>query len=200
MIMILSIMLVQILIHVVRFVTQPTMEVNIRNQCSKFKLIEVPFFGGPYLAGLPCRKIDAGKSASDHASPMFAASKSFRLYELRRKDSTSSNQLNLAYNYLLVIWKSEGYMDFRVRAYLIDCDGRCVWYMPKLIEHYQKHVSRSKKYTTPIVDTWLICKDTILKTVLIVDDKKRDGRLHIVITEEAINNHTRKLLQDQLTR
>jgi hypothetical protein len=169
---------------------RPTMEVNIHNQCSNFKLVN-PLLCALYMNKFPGVEVDAGSMTSVTLRPSRAIFDGSLTYQLQRKSVKYDGQLKSTYTILFIAWKSEGCKALRACVHMIECDKRIEWSGHKLYEYHQRYASQLSTYTGSIKDTWLIHDGTVLMTELELDFTRRDGRLNINISEGARDDHTK---------
>jgi hypothetical protein len=175
------------LTHTIRFKYQPTMKVNIHNQCPYFHLMDGRFFSiGIKWDRYPDERIYADGMMSIDLIPLLSIFDGIVTYELERKNVRST------YIRLFVAWKSEGYKKFQVFLHLIEYGKQYVWSKAKLEEYYQRYASQLYTYTYPIIDTWLMPDGTVLKTKLELDFTQRDGVLSVNISEGIRDERTRR--------
>jgi hypothetical protein len=168
---------------------RPTMEVNIYNQCSNFKLTNREHFSnGIVLNNYPDLEVDTGSMMSTNVKSFLAAFEGALTYMLQRGDANPGSQPDSIHILFFVAWKSEGYKKFRVFIQLIEYDEQVKWNENKLEEYYQKCVNQFCTYTGPIKDTWFLDDDIVLITELDLDFTQRDGRLNITISDK----HTKR--------
>jgi hypothetical protein len=185
---------VYILIYTISYLPQPTMKVNIHNQCSNFKLQYVGCFSnGAYWDEKPDEELDTDSMISVGLRPFRAVFEGIIMYVLQGKHVESSNQLEPTYILLSMTWKSEGYKKLRVFSNLIECEEWSYWGTAELQEYYQRCAGQLCRYTGPIKDTWLIPDGAVLMTGLELDFTQRDGVLSVTISECTRNERTRKL-------
>jgi hypothetical protein len=181
------------LIHAISFERQPTIEVDIYNQCSGIELIKQGYFSsGADWNEEPYDKVDAESIMSVGLKSPLAIFEGALIYELRRKYAKIDNQLDSAYTLLLATWKSEGYKNFYVFLQLIECDRTSYWNNAKLERYYQRYHNQLSTYTGSIKDTWLIDDDVVLMTRLELDFTQRDGVLSIIISEGVKDEHAKR--------
>jgi hypothetical protein len=179
--------------HTISVEFQSTVEVNIHNQCSDFKLTDGDCFSdGADWNMWPDMEVMAGNMIKADLMPFLAVFEGILIYELLRKHVDPSDQTKSTLNLLLVAWKSEGYKKFHVLVQLIECNVWPYWYNFKPEEYYQRYASQLCTYTDPIEDTWLIHDGTVLTTRLELDFTQRDGVLNIVISEGIRDDHTKR--------
>jgi hypothetical protein len=179
--------------HIISFEYQPTMKVNIYNQCSDFKLIHLKYFSDDTLWDEdPDKEVDAGTATSIDFIPFLSTFEGALMYELRREDVESDDQSESTHILFLVAWKSEGYKKFRIFAHLIEYDGYIDWYTIRLREYYQRYTNQLCTYTGPIKNTWLLDNGTMMMTELELDFTQRDGVLNVTISEGIRDGRTKK--------
>jgi hypothetical protein len=167
---------------------QPTMKVNVHNQCSNFYLKgEKHFSTGIDWDEEPDEEVYAGDTMNVDLVPLLSTFEGLLTYGLKKRGIEST------YIQLFVTWKSEGYKELRVFVHLIEYDGWCGWGKDKLEEYCQRYASQLCTYTGPIRDTWLMPDGTVLMTELELDFTQRDGVLNITISEGVKDEHTKKL-------
>jgi hypothetical protein len=190
-----------ILIHTISVGIQPTMEMNIHNQCSDFRLkCRSSFRNGVDFDEGPDLEVDTGSMNSINLMPGWAEFEGAFMYELERKHAKPSNQLESTDILLLIAWKSEGYKKFRMFVHLIECNKWPFWGPAELEEYYLRYASQLLIYTGPIKDTWLIPGGAVLMTGLELDFTKRDGVLNITISDGVKDDHTKRLELINLNR
>jgi hypothetical protein len=169
------------------------MKVNIRNQCSDFKLLNRKCFSdGADWKNDPAWSIDAGSMMSVDLEPLQPTFECALICKLQRKYREVNDQSELTCIRLLVVWKSEGYKKFRVLLQLIEYTKTFCWDEIQLREYCQRYASQLSAYTDPIKDTWLISDGTVLMTRLHLDFTQRDGALNITISEGAKDEYTKR--------
>jgi hypothetical protein len=179
--------------HAISVRPKPTMKVNIRNQCSDFKLTFRGYFGeSEDLNENPADEVDVDSMTSVDLTPFRAALEGALMYELERKHVKTGNQPELGDIILLIAWKSGSYKNFCVFMHLVECNEWSSWYEATPEEYYQRYANQLLIYTGPIKDTWLIPNGTILMTELELDFTQRDGVLNITISKGAENTHTKR--------
>jgi hypothetical protein len=170
--------------HAISIEFQPTMKVNIYNQCSDFKLTKGEYSSsGTNWNEDPDAEVDAGSMISVEFKPLLTAFGGVLTYQLQREDVNPGNRRDSTHIRLFVVWKSEDYKKFRVFVQLIECSKTLCWDEIKLEEYYQRYANQLCAYTDPIKDKWLIYDDTVLITGLELDFTQRDGVLNITISE-----------------
>jgi hypothetical protein len=184
---------VYILIHTISFEHQPSMKVNIHNQCSDFKLTgRNGFKNCTDWNKEPDVEVDAGSTTNAILTSYWAEFKGAIMYKLQRKSVKSNDQLRSTSILLCIAWRSEGYKKLRVFVHLIECDKTFYWNECKLREYYQRYASQLNTYIGPIKDTWLLDGDTVLTTRLELDFTQRDGVLNIAISEGIKGEYTKR--------
>jgi hypothetical protein len=152
---------VYVLMHTISFMLQPTMKVNIYNQCSDFELIDRKRFstGADWNKDSDWR-VDTGSMTSADLTPFLSTFEGVLTYRLEKEE------VKLTCIRLFVTWKSEGYKKFHVFVQLVEYDKRFSWNDSKLERYYQRHAKQLSAYTDPIKDTWLIHGGKVLMTEL----------------------------------
>jgi hypothetical protein len=186
--------------HTISIEFQPTMIVDIHNQCSNYKLIDQKCFN----SGADWNNYSAQEADTEHReviyfTPLLATFEGGLTYQLQRKCVKSDGQPESTYVLLFVAWKSKGYREFCACLNLIECDRQVKWNETKLEEYYQKYANQLCTYIGPIKDTWLI-HGTVLMTKLELDFARRDGVLKITISKGIRTAHTRKPVWINLER
>jgi hypothetical protein len=182
---------IYMLIHIVSIEFQPTMKVNIYNQCLNFKLTyRRSFNSGADLNKHIGWEVDAGSMMSIDFTPILTIFGGALTYMLQGEGVNPGNQSESTRIRLFVAWKSEGYKKFHVFIRLIE-HGQTKWNEIKLYEYYQRYANRLSTYTSPIKDTWSINDGTALMTKLELDFTQRDGVLNITITEGVKDDYTK---------
>jgi hypothetical protein len=127
------------LIHTVSFTSCPTIEMNIRNQCLDFKLMDGRrFSSGANWNDYPDEEVDTGGMMRADLIPFLSAFEGVLTYELEIRRVSFGNQRGPRYIRFFVAWKSEGYKDIRACVHLIEYDKQVRWDEMKLEECYQK--------------------------------------------------------------
>jgi hypothetical protein len=184
---------VYILICTISVEVQPTMKVDIHNQCLDFELTCRGYFSsGADSIEDPAKEVDAGSMNSVGLMPSLVAFEGALMYGLERKRVKSSNQPEPTDIQLFIAWKSEGYEKFSVFVHLIEDDKQFYWRKATLGEYYQRYASQLCTYTGPIKNTWLIPDGTVLVTELELDFTQRDGVLNITISEGVEDEKTKR--------
>jgi hypothetical protein len=192
---------IYMLMRTISVESQPTMKVNIHNQCLDLKLIDREYLSiGAICDRDPNLEVDTGNIMSVGFKSSLAAFEGILTYELQRKYAESGDQSESTYIRLFVAWKSESYKEFCVCVHLIGYDKKIDWNRIKLEEYYQRYTNQFSTYTGPIKDTWLIHDDTVLMTRLELDFTQRDGVLNIAISEGVKDDHTKKPVWIDLKR
>jgi hypothetical protein len=174
----------------ISFKLQPTMEVNIHNRCSDFKLINlIPC--AAYMYKFPSVEVDTDNMTSAALGPSRAVFDGSLTYQLQRKSVKSDDQLKSTYTILFIAWKSDGCKVLCACVRMLECDKHIEWNGDKLYEYHQRYVSQLSEYTGPVNDTWLIHDGTALMTKLELDFTQRDGRLNIIISEGTRDDRTK---------
>jgi hypothetical protein len=197
----LAICLLHTLIHTISFGPQPTMKVNIHNQCSDFKLVNRGHFSrGADWNRCPDEEVDTDNIISNDFRPFLARFEGALIYELQRKHVNPDHRPMSADIRFFVAWESEGYKEFRVLIHLMVCDKTSHWDEIKPEVYYQRYAGRLSTYTCPIKDTWLTDHGIVLMTESELDFMQRDGRLNITISEGTRDVHTRRPVWIDLKR
>jgi hypothetical protein len=113
-------------------------------------------------------------------------------YELQREQVKCDNQLESTRIRLFMIWKSEGYKEFRARINLVEYDEKFDLDYIKSQNYYRSYAGQLRTCTNPIKDTWLLHDGTVLMTRLELDFTQRDGVLSLIISEGIGDEHTRR--------
>jgi hypothetical protein len=182
------------LTHTISFASQPTMKMNIRNQCLNFKLIDRRSFNcdadwdkHPVEGVYTCSMISVDLKSSS------ATFEGALTYQLQRKNIEFDDQPEEPTCIrLFVAWKSEGYKELRVFAHLIEHGKWYGWSEAALEEYYRKYISQTSVYTDPIRDTWSTHDGTMLMTRLELDLTQSSGILNVTISEGSWNGHTKR--------
>jgi hypothetical protein len=171
------------------------MKMNIRNQCSDFKLIHLNFFRD-YMGWNkePDEEVDAGGMTRADLVPYWAAFKGAITYQLQRKCVKSDEKLEPTYIQFFITWKSEGYKVLCTRVGLIEHDEQIRWNAYKLEEYCQSYANQFGTYTGPIRDKWLIYNGTVLMTRLELNFTQRPWVLNITISEGVKDEYIRRPL------
>jgi hypothetical protein len=163
------------------------MKLNINNQCLDFKLTNLRSLSrGANWNEEPDEKVDAGAMMSADLISLLSTFEGILAYDLEKKGSKST------YIRLFVVWKSEGYREFRMFVHLTEYEEKCDWSKVGLEEYYQRYASQLCTYTGPIKDTWLIPGGTVLMTEVELDFTQRDGALNIIISGGIEDERTKK--------
>jgi hypothetical protein len=179
--------------HIISIASQPTMKVNIWNQCLNFKLTDRRGFNNDaYWNKQPDWEIDASSMMYVDLIPFLSTFGGVLTYQLQREDMEFDCQPESTHIRIFVAWKSEGYKKLRVFAHLIEYEEWCSWSGAKLEEYYHKHASQLCTYTGPVKDTWLTRNGMVLTTELELDFTQRDGVLNITISEGIRDGHTKR--------
>jgi hypothetical protein len=183
---------IYILIHTISLEPQPTIKMNIYNQCSDFKLINQ----GCYSTNTrwnkePDDEINVSSMAGAIFTSIVAVFEGGLTYQLQRKPIKSDGQLESTSTLLFITWKSEGYKELCARVCLIEYDKQIRWDGYKSEDYYQRYDNQFSTYTGPIKDTWLIHDGTVLMTRLDLDLTQRNGVLNITISEGVKDEHTK---------
>jgi hypothetical protein len=169
------------------------MKVNIRNQCSNFKLINRKYFeNNMNWNKYPDEAIDAGSMTSADLTSNWATFEGVIMYQLQRKWTKHDGQPRSTVTLLFIAWKSDGYKGLCVRVHLIGYDKQIKWNRIKLKEYYQRYANQLSTYNGPIRDTWLMPNITVLMTELKLDLTQRDSVLNIAISEGTSDDYIRE--------
>jgi hypothetical protein len=172
---------------------QPTMKMNIHNQCSGFKLMNQRYFGnGTNWSNELDEEVDVGNITNANLTPLLAVFRGAAMYELQRKRVESDDQLKSIYTLLFVGWKTEGYKKLHVFIQLMEYDKTFRWQNYKLEEYYQRYDNQFSTYTDSIKDIWLMHDGTVLMTKLELDFTLQDGVLNIIISEGVKDEYTKR--------
>jgi hypothetical protein len=181
------------LTHAISFKLQPTMKVNIHNQCSDFELTEGECFSdSANWYEEPDWEVIAGNMMKADLIPFRAAFGGILIYELRRKHINPYDRPGSTLTLLFIAWKSESHKKFCVLIRLIECNIWPYWFNFKPEEYYQRYANQLCAYTDPIKDTWLLPDGAMIMTRLELDFTQRDGVLNIIISESISDEYTRK--------
>jgi hypothetical protein len=180
--------------HTRRVRIEPTMKVNIHNQCSNFWLKNGMCFG----AGIdwnkkPSGEVYTGYIMSADLIPLLATFEGALTYDLHIGVEST-------YIRLFLTWKSEAYKKFCVFVHLVECEKWSMWDKHELEEYCQRYASQLCTYTGPIRDTWLMPDGTVLMTKLELDFTRRDGVLSLTIYRGIKGERTKKLEWFKLKR
>jgi hypothetical protein len=170
--------------YIISFESQPTMKVNIHNQCLDFDLkVRRWFSAGADKNRHSALEVYAGDMKNVNLIPFLSTFGGVLTYELESKSNKPSNQFKLTHIRLFLVWKSEGYKKFRVFLHMIEYDELIEWNETELEEYYHHYVNQLSTYTDPIKDIWWIRGGIVLMTNLELDFTQRDGVLNITISE-----------------
>jgi hypothetical protein len=170
--------------HIIRVKLQPTMEVNIHNQCSDLKIADRKCSSNyENWNKYPDWRVNTGNMMSVEFKSLLAMFEGALICKLQRDDVKSDDQPRPTYTLLFIAWKYEGYKRFLSFLQLIECDKEFHWNKIRPEEYYQRYASQLSTYTGPIRDIWLTDNGTVLMTELDLDFVKRDGVLSITISE-----------------
>jgi hypothetical protein len=182
-----------ILIYTISVESQPTMKVNIHNQCLYFRLINRKDFSNSMSWNkYPDVEIDTDSMMNADLTSSWAEFEGGLMYQLKRKRIRSVGQPDLTFTLLFIAWKSYGYKTFHVFVQLMECDRTFRWDKIKQKEYYQRYASQLCTYTGPIKDTWLLDDGTVMMTKLKLDFTQRDGVLNVTISEGVRDEHTKR--------
>jgi hypothetical protein len=166
---------------------EPTMKVNLHNQCLYFYLIRGRYFSiGADWDEKPAEKVYTGNMMSVDLIPFLSTFGGVLTYDLEKRGNDS------IYIRLFVAWKSEGYKKFRVFVHLVEYEKWHGWGKNELEEYFQRYASQFCIYTGPIRNTWLMPDDTVLMTESELDFTQRDGVLNITISEGTKGEHAKR--------
>jgi hypothetical protein len=181
------------LIHTISVEFQPTMEVNVHNQCSDFELTGRGYFSnGVSWDEDSYEEIDTSSMKRIDFMLSLAVFEGALTYVLERKHVKTSTRPEPTRILLLLAWKSKCYRNFRVFVHLIEYDKAFYWDELNPEEYYQRYASQFSTYTGPIKDTWLIPDGAVLSTELELDFTKRDGVLSVTISKGVEDKHTKR--------
>jgi hypothetical protein len=168
--------------YIFSFKPQPTMEVNVQNQCSDLRLMHGLYSNtsaGQNEHSNWC--VYDGNTISDGVRPFLTTFGGVLTYVLDRKDVKPDEKLEPTQARLCVSWKSEGYKKFRVFIQLVEYDKTFRWDIFNLNEYRQRYDNQLSAYTGPIKGTWLVGDDLVLMI-----------RLVITISESVKDEHTKR--------
>jgi hypothetical protein len=184
---------VHILIRTNSVEFQPTMKVNIRNQCADFKLTNRRYFNSDVQCNKdPDGEVDTGSMKSIDFLPFLSMFEGALMHTLQGKHIKASNLPESMRIRLLIAWKSEGYKKFQVFVHLIEYDKAFYWDKLSYEKYYRKYASQLRVYDDPIKDTWLMPNGTVLATELELDFTQRDGVLNVTVSEGIRDEHTKR--------
>jgi hypothetical protein len=179
--------------HTISVKFQPTMKVNIYNQCLNFKLMNRGCFSNGIVQGENLApEVDTSSMMSVGFRPVPSVFKDVMTYELRRKCVKSSEELDLIHIRFFVVWKTGGHKKLRAYINSVEYEEKLYWNNTRLEEYYQRHASQLYTYTGPIKDTWLMHDGTVLMTELELDFTQRHDVLNITISEGIGDEYTRR--------
>jgi hypothetical protein len=181
---------IYILMHIISTEFQPTMKVNIYNQCSGFKLVDRKC-SNVFMNWnkKPDMEVDSDSMMSADLISYWATFEGSLTYQLQEKRVISSNRRKSKTTLLFVAWKSEGYKMLRVLVQLIECDKQTKWNPFKLEEYRQRCANQLNVYTGFIEDIWLIHDGTVLITRLGMKFMQGCHVLNISISEGVMNRY-----------
>jgi hypothetical protein len=179
--------------HIFSYGAQPTMEVNIHNQCSNFALSTESYSNAcACWCKNPYWKSYDINMKSDGFSHFLATFGGVLTYTLDREGIKPDEELEPTHIRLFIAWKAEGCKDLRAFVQLIECDKTLYWGKIRLREYYQRHANQFSAYTGPIKDTWLIYNNIVVMIRLELNFTQRDGVLNITISESVRDEHTKR--------
>jgi hypothetical protein len=131
------------------------------------------------------------------------ASNGILIYELQRKENAESDQqssVDTIYTKvieeaskmmrLLITWKIKHLEEPKVSIVLVECDNELVLNEDKLARLYDKVNAISSEYSNPSRRTWLMCDNTALGIMYVVEDLE----LKITISEVSRERDAIKLM------
>jgi hypothetical protein len=184
------------LMHIISIELQTTMEVNIHNQCSDFRLrYDGHFSNGADWGEYPDFEVDTDSMMSVEIMPILSSFGGVLMYKLQRKQVKSGKQPEPTHIRLFIAWKSESYKKLHVFVQLIKCDKASGWDETILEEYCQRYANQFSTYTGPVKDTWLMPDGTVLMTRLELDftqEDWRDGVLSVTISKGVKDECTKK--------
>jgi hypothetical protein len=187
--------------HIFSFESQPTMEVNIHNQCSDFRLTDGRYSNNDAdWREFSNWRLYSDTMINDGTGPFLSTFGGILTYMLNRENIKPDEKYKPTHIRLFVIWKSEGYKNFRLFALLIECDKTLSWDKLKVKEYCQRYDNQLSTYTGPIENTWLIDDDLVVMIRLELDFMKRDGRLSITVSESVRDERTKRPVWINLKR
>jgi hypothetical protein len=187
--LVLSLLMLIVLIYAVRLTIQPSVKLNIHNQCLDVDLVSPVYVTSD---GLECHRAPDYKvyarntMRSGFIIKSNDASFGILIYRLQRGQSRVSAEINKDTSnavQLLVIWKFFGFNELYAYVLLMECDKGFTWNEDKLNKLYHENHDRLKKYTS-ILDTWFMDNSMALKTTFSTRDLKGNPELSISISEE----------------
>jgi hypothetical protein len=179
----------------ISYLSPPIVKVNIRNQCSDFKLTDRRGFNSDAEWNkykYPDWEVDANNMMSVELKPSHPTFGGVLTYQLQSRRDKLGNQSESTCIRLLVAWKFEDYINPRMLIRLMKHDKQINWDRIKLEDYYQKYASQLSMYTGPIKDKWMLDDDTVLMTGLKLEFTHGYGALNITISEGIIDEHVKE--------
>jgi hypothetical protein len=180
-----------VLIHTASLSVQPSVKLNIHNQCWDAGLVSPVYVTGN---GLEChRPPDYRVYAGDTIRSGFIINETddgsygVLIYRLQRRQSYRSAGASEDTSngvHLFVVWEISEPKELYADVLLIEYTKAFSWNRDKLNKLYHENRDRLKECNDIISDTWLVDNNMVLKTSFSVRDLKGNPELSIYISEE----------------
>jgi hypothetical protein len=188
--LVLSLSILIVLMYTVSLCIQPSVKLNIHNQCWNVDLVFPTYTTGD---GLECYrspdyKVYAGETMRsafiiNKADNAFYGVLIYKLQRERLHESTEVDEDTSSATHLLVIWCIPKLNKFYTGVMLVEYDKALTW--NRLNKLYHANHDKLKMYTDITTDTWFMDDNMILKTTLSARNLNGNPELNISIFEEG---------------
>jgi hypothetical protein len=183
-----------VLMYVVSLNIQPSIKLNIHNQCLNVDLISPTYITHHRLEchRPPDYKVCAGNTTkSGFIIESGYASYGILIYRLQKKQSHESNEIDkgtASAAHLLVVWKFSKFNELYADVLLARYDKRFNWDRDDLEFLYNKNDSQFRLCPDSATETWLLDDNTVLITAFKIMNE--DHILDITVSEVEGDNGT----------
>jgi hypothetical protein len=188
--LVLPLSMLTVLIYDLSLFIEPSVKLNIHNQCRNVSLTSPIYITGEELEfhKPPDYKICAGDTMkSGFTIRSDDESYGVLIYKLQRSqphESTKINENASKVFHLLVVWKTSILDEIYADVLLVECDKGFTWNEDNLNELYYVNYDQFKKYDDITSYIWFMDNNMILETTFNVRNLKGNHELSISISEE----------------
>jgi hypothetical protein len=201
---VLSLPILIVLIYVVRLSVQPSVELDIHNQCLNVDLIS-PIYITSYRSEchrLPDYEVRAGNTmSSGFIIKSGNGSDGALIYRLQRRQTYESTEIDKdtpSATHILVVWEFSESEGLYADVLLVEHDNEFDWNKDNLKYLYHKNFSRFKWFHGSVTETWSLNNNI---TLMVTFEIMNEGRLlNIIISEVERDNNTRMPVYIDLKR
>jgi hypothetical protein len=187
--------MLMVLTSTVSLSIQPSVKLDIHNQCPNTYLVLPAYVTGVESA---ChRPPDHDVCAGDTTRSAFIVHKvgswsyAIPVYRLQRRKPHASTEIDgdtSIATHLLVVWRITGSKKLYADVLLVEHEKRFDWGKDDLKDLYRKNINQFRLSSVPVIETWLLGDDTILKTKF---ETTNGQLLNVTIYEAKRDNHVR---------